>query len=303
MGVMAWESSRRESRAARQSRTSPEETGDWLLVGAVATGLTLLVVETFSLWYRLDAFVPTLLSLIAIHASLIGVGLIAAAALPGPRWLDRLALIAFALAGAVLLISFLHTLADWRVDWRTLTESGAPDTLWRLLLINPRGIGFLVAVIAAAAGGILWKRLEARDSRTSLPFDAGALLGLGCVLTGFVWLTAETYAWGVIRERRTTTSLAITLVWTLYSAAVLIAGIALRSSGLRKLSLRFFVLTTGKVFLFDVWQLETAIRTFAFMALGVALLTVSWLYRRHRERIREWIKAEEGTSAAALPRP
>ena len=55
------------------------------------------------------------------------------------------------------------------------------------------------------------------------------------------------------------------------------------------LALSVFVLTVAKVFLFDVWHLETVIRVFAFVSLGVTLLLVSFLYRHYRERIRNWI--------------
>ena len=101
--------------------------------------------------------------------------------------------------------------------------------------------------------------------------------------------TLEVYAQGTSRDWRTTTSLGITLVWTIYATLTLMAGIYWRSGWLRVFSLGLFVLTVVKVFLFDVWLLETAIRVFAFISLGVALLLVSFLYRRYRDRIRSWM--------------
>jgi len=61
-----------------------------------------------------------------------------------------------------------------------------------------------------------------------------------------------------------------------------------------------FALTTAKVFLFDVWQLSTVIRTFAFVALGASLLLVSFLYRRYRDRIRAWITTTTVLLAVSL---
>src|SRR5262249_23705868 len=93
----------------------------------------------------------------------------------------------------------------------------------------------------------------------------------------------------VIRHWDTGTSLAITGAWTLYAAATLVAGIYWRSATVRILALALFGLATAKVFLYDVWQLEKEIKYIAFFGLGVALLLVSFLYRRFRDRIRAWI--------------
>jgi len=73
---------------------------------------------------------------------------------------------------------------------------------------------------------------------------------------------------------------------------VLILGLVVRQSGVRILALALCLLTTAKVFLIDIWQLSATIRTFAFLGLGVALLFISWLYRRHRDRLQDWITGE-----------
>ena len=101
--------------------------------------------------------------------------------------------------------------------------------------------------------------------------------------------TLEAYVQGTSRDWQTKTSLAITLVWTTYATLTLIGGIYWKAGWLRAFSLGLLVITVGKVFLVDVWHLDTVIRVFAFISLGVALLLVSFLYRRYRERIRSWI--------------
>ena len=81
--------------------------------------------------------------------------------------------------------------------------------------------------------------------------------------------------------------------------AVLIAGICSHSRPLRQASLVLLTMTICKVYLFDLWQLGTAIRIFAFTALGAALLLVSFLYRRYHDRIRAWVQdAGEPSSTA-----
>jgi uncharacterized membrane protein len=39
----------------------------------------------------------------------------------------------------------------------------------------------------------------------------------------------------------------------------------------------------------DVWKLETLYRILSFMALGVVLLVLGFIYNRYQEKIREWL--------------
>jgi uncharacterized membrane protein len=216
----------------------------------------------------------------------------AAASFTRDRVLERLGVVLFSAAGVLLLVGFLDVFAEWPRELRDLRATGTGSVGWGVApLVNPRGLAFLIAIVGAAAAAVLTRRRPEPDGGDDSP-DLPASLGLAAVVAGWLWLTSETYAWGVVRDWGTGTSLAVTLVWVLYAVGVLVAGIAARSGNLRKLALGLFLLTTGKVFLFDVWQLDTRIRTFAFVVLGAALLLVSWLYRRHRESIREWIEAE-----------
>ena len=105
--------------------------------------------------------------------------------------------------------------------------------------------------------------------------------------------TIEAMAQGAARHWQTETSLAITLSWTAYALGTLVAGIYWRSGTVRVLALSVFLLTVAKVFLFDIWHLNTVIRFFAFGSLGVTLLLVSFLYRHYRERIRSWIAPQQ----------
>jgi hypothetical protein len=104
-------------------------------------------------------------------------------------------------------------------------------------------------------------------------------------------LTAEVYAQGVVRDWGTQTALSITVVWLVYAIGTIVAGVYYRSAAVRILALSVFLLTTGKVFLYDVRHVSDAWKTVAFTALGVALLLVSFVYRRYRHRIRAWITA------------
>ena len=43
------------------------------------------------------------------------------------------------------------------------------------------------------------------------------------------------------------------------------------------------------MFLFDVWKLETLYRILSFMALGIVLLVLGFIYNKYQEKIKEWL--------------
>jgi uncharacterized membrane protein len=314
LAVLAWEYRRRgplslasageEERAIETSGPlSPGAASGWLLALVPLTVLGMLIVETFSIGYRYDWIGPTVVALFTVWTALAAVLLMALAAMWGPRWMERVGLAVFGLAAICLSVAFVMTLGGWRSDWMQLTAPGADPGIWRWPMVNPRGIGFLFAIGSAVAAAALVQRGgrdEGGTPRATLAgIDTAALLGLFAHVTAFALVTMEVYAQGVIRDWQSKTSLYITLVWTLYALAMLVAGIYYRSATVRILALSLFLLTTGKVFFYDVWHVEKVWRTLAFTGLGVALLLVSFLYRRFRERIRAWIKPAALLVAAA----
>ena len=74
--------------------------------------------------------------------------------------------------------------------------------------------------------------------------------------------------------------LALSLTWTLYATALMTVGVRQASSALRWQGLGLFGLVVGKVFLYDMASLERVYRIVSFMALGILLLVVSFLYQR-----------------------
>jgi uncharacterized membrane protein len=45
----------------------------------------------------------------------------------------------------------------------------------------------------------------------------------------------------------------------------------------------------GRVVILDVWELELVYRILSFMALGVVLLVLGFIYNKYQEKIREWL--------------
>lgn len=296
MGVLAWEYRGRRTPDAevatfRRELIPEGEPGLWLTAAVPLTVLALLLVETYAQASAGDWLFTTVVGVFSVWTALVGLVVAGVAVTWGPRRLEMVAIGVFALLSLFIVVNFFGTLGDWRSQWQGLEAQGYGDSIWRWPLINPRGIGYLTAIAAALAAAYAVRRPEAvEEPGVSTRFRLDRVLGLFAYFTGLALVTVETYAQGVVRDWQTGTSLAITFVWTAYAIATLAGGILQRSAQLRLISLGLFLVTAAKVFLYDVWHLDTTIRWFAFMGLGVSLLLVSYLYRRYRDRIRAWMR-------------
>ena len=45
----------------------------------------------------------------------------------------------------------------------------------------------------------------------------------------------------------------------------------------------------GRVVVIDVWTFETIYRVLSFMALGVVLLVLGFIYNKYQEKLRQWL--------------
>ena len=81
----------------------------------------------------------------------------------------------------------------------------------------------------------------------------------------------------------------LTASWSLLALALFTTGIALRERMYRWLGLGVLACALGRVFISDVWKLETLYRILSFMALGIVLLVLGFIYNKYQEKIREWL--------------
>ena len=81
----------------------------------------------------------------------------------------------------------------------------------------------------------------------------------------------------------------LTASWSLLALALFTAGIALRERMYRWLGLGILACALGRVMVIDVWKLETLYRILSFMALGIVLLVLGFIYNQYQEKIREWL--------------
>ncbi len=81
----------------------------------------------------------------------------------------------------------------------------------------------------------------------------------------------------------------VTMAWAGFAVAVFVVGMLLRERFLRWFGLGVLATAIGRIILVDVWKQETGYRVLTFMALGVALLVVGFIYNKYQEKIRQWL--------------
>lgn len=109
-------------------------------------------------------------------------------------------------------------------------------------------------------------------------------------------LTQEVLGWAGRSGAENTLSLetiSITILYAVYAVALVSLGVATRTAVNRIAGLGLIGFVVLKLYLFDVWQLGRVYRTLAFVALGILMLSTSFLYSRFRSLIESWWKDDE----------
>jgi uncharacterized membrane protein len=76
----------------------------------------------------------------------------------------------------------------------------------------------------------------------------------------------------------------ISIFWARYGAILMVAGFAKHLRFVRYLALGLFALLLAKVFLIDMSNVRSVYRMAAFLATGLTLLGVSYLYQYARKK-------------------
>jgi hypothetical protein len=125
------------------------------------------------------------------------------------------------------------------------------------------------AIVIASLYALQW--IHGRDSGGRLYHSILASLLLGALLFDRVSGSMLTVAWGA------------------QGLALLIAGFPLRDRILRLSGLALLLGCILKLFAYDLRFLDTLPRIFSFLALGLILVAVSWIYTRFRERLERFL--------------
>jgi uncharacterized membrane protein len=199
------------------------------------------------------------------------------------------ATLAWALEGAALSWISSRASAKVSIDWLR----GAAGVVLSLTVIrlfafdlwaNPSDARFLAFAGSAVA---LW--LAARFLSNAVPYTVGHAVFLFA-------LSLEVGTWvgrNITREDQTSVqNVAISILMTVYAVILVTLGVATRTAINRILGLGLVGLVVAKLYLLDVWVVGLGFRIAAFLALGVLLLVVSFLYSRFKPTLERWWKPD-----------
>ena len=99
---------------------------------------------------------------------------------------------------------------------------------------------------------------------------------------------AATFCAAILVWRQVSGSM-LTVAWGVLGLALLASGFPLRDRILRISGLVLLLACILKLFAWDLRHLETVPRIFSFIALGLILVGVSWVYTRFRERVSKYL--------------
>jgi uncharacterized membrane protein len=108
------------------------------------------------------------------------------------------------------------------------------------------------------------------------------------------WDPAEWTNWQHAKIARDFTYSAL---WMAYGAMLIVVGFWRRSAFVRWQALALIAFTIGKVFLYDVSELDRGYRIVSFIVLGALLLAISFAYQRDWLRLSARKNPEEGSGA------
>jgi uncharacterized membrane protein len=133
--------------------------------------------------------------------------------------------------------------------------------------------GFVAACLYAAQ--LMVPRKQASDPR----FDRHARLFYSALATALVTVFLFHEVSGSM----------LTVAWGIEGVVLLVAGFPLNDRVLRLSGLSLFLVCILKLFFYDLRHLETLSRIVSFIALGLILVSVSWMYTRFRDRIQRYL--------------
>ncbi len=180
------------------------------------------------------------------------------------------------------------------------SDSLKPEWLY-IPLVNSRSVAFIAAAITA----FIMEGFRRKKQEILSPLEKKEIAGLLVLSGNFLLLFnfsvelldfINTYYGRMGTFPRWDTELwmlkqaSLSCLWAVYSVVLIGIGMAKRVAFLRQLGLLLFALTILKVFFFDLSSLERLYRIISFIALGIILLGVSYLYNRFRENVLKILK-------------
>lgn len=185
----------------------------------------------------------------------------------------------FALLGVIAFAT-----AGWRRQREALLFSAAfmATGLAALWILPAREMQVYFPNFLVAFAIMTQQQIARRNGeRYELPTQAHTAM----ILTGCVTLWRLTSQWVLLGA----SGFYLTASWSTLAFAFIGGGVLLREKMYRWAGLGILATALGRIVIFDVWKLETFYRVLSFMALGLVLVALGFIYNKYQEKIREWL--------------
>jgi len=158
-----------------------------------------------------------------------------------------------------------------------------------VIFINSEFVIVLLFVAALfAAGWLLRRQQEDNQYIRNLPI----VFALAGIFVLWILLTQEIYLYWYCRDRfaervanwKFLSHMYISVMWAVYAAVLMTVGFWRKNRMLRYISLGLFALLLLKVFVLDTSTVKSVYRIAAFLATGITLVAVSYLYQYLRKK-------------------
>ena len=114
-------------------------------------------------------------------------------------------------------------------------------------------------------------------------------------------LSSELIHWLEVTDTIQSDKLGLTILWGVYSFALIALGIWKSRAYLRIAAIVLFGITLVKLFFYDISNLDTISKTIVFLAIGALLLGISFLYTKYRDVLFGGQTAEEQKTVESRP--
>src|SRR5437868_1345291 len=176
------------------------------------------------------------------------------------------------------------------------------------LIFNSRFATYLLAIallgrIVAAAGNYATEREKPVAQLAGVVLNVLALVALTLEASDYfgrqvtIWYQTHDRVLGGLHQIGLERRFSYSLIWLIYGAGLMMFGFRKRSAFVRWQALVLIAFTIGKVFLFDVSELQQGYRILSFIALGAVLMGISYIYHR------DWLKLTPRAQATPTQAP
>lgn len=154
------------------------------------------------------------------------------------------------------------------------------------------GIRYLFFAVIALAILMLWKYIK-QDFMMPIYRRIKEVILLTTYGIVLIFLSNELITWLALQGNQSVFKLGLSILWGLYSLALICIGIFKHQKHLRIASIVLFGVTLVKLFFYDISHLNTISKIIVFISLGVLLLLISFLYNKFKDKISAENQLEE----------